>query len=44
VRLQLREYTFRATGWVRTVAGIQSLISLYLVALALLTYFGDPFG
>ena len=44
VRLQQREYTLRATGWVRTVAGFQSLISLYLVALALLTYFGDLFA
>ena len=32
-RLQPREYTLRATGWVRTVAGIQSLISVYLLAL-----------
>lgn len=43
VRIQHREYILRATGWVRMVSGIQSLISLYLVALALLTYFGRPF-
>jgi len=43
VRLQTKEYTLQATGWVRTVSGIQSLISLYLVALFLLTYFGSPF-
>jgi hypothetical protein len=43
VRIQSKEYTLRATGWVRTVSGIQSLISLYLVALSLLTYFGRPF-
>jgi hypothetical protein len=42
-RMQPREYTLRATGWVRTVSGIQSLISVYLAALWLLTYFGRPF-
>jgi uncharacterized protein YjbI with pentapeptide repeats len=42
-RLQRQEYTLRATGWVRTVSGIQSLISVYLLALWLLTYFGRPF-
>ncbi len=44
VRLQGREYTLEATGWVRTTAGIQSLFSLYVVALFLLTYFGEPFA
>lgn len=43
VRLQFTEYTFRPTGWVRTIAGIQSLISVYLVAIWVLTYFGRPF-
>ena len=43
-RIQPREYTLRATGWVRSVAGIQSLISVYLVALSALAYFGRPFG
>ncbi|MCB2228577.1 MAG: pentapeptide repeat-containing protein [Desulfarculaceae bacterium] len=43
-RMQPREYTLRATGWVRVVSGIQSLISVYLLALAVLTYFGRPFG
>ena len=42
-RVQPREYTLRATGWVRTVSGIQSLISVYLVALSVLSYFGRPF-
>jgi len=42
-RLQPREYTIRPTGWVRTVSGIQSLISVYLLALWVLTYFGRPF-
>ena len=43
-RMQPREYTLRATGWVRTVSGIQSLLSVYLLALSVLTYFGRPFG
>jgi pentapeptide repeat protein len=42
-RVQPREYTLRATGWVRTVAGFQSLLSVYLLALWVLTYFGRPF-
>jgi hypothetical protein len=42
-RIQPRDYTLRPTGWVRTVSGIQSLISLYLLALWLLVYFGRPF-
>ena len=43
LRLQSREYSIRATGWVRVVAGAQSLLSVYLVALWVLTYFGRPF-
>lgn len=42
-RVQSREYTLRATGWVRCVAGLQSLLSAYLLALWVLTYFGRPF-
>ena len=42
-RIQKREYTLRATGWVRSVAGLQSLLSVYLLALWVLTYFGRPF-
>ena len=42
-RMQPREYTLRATGWVRTVSGLQSLLSVYLLALWVLTYFGRPF-
>jgi uncharacterized protein YjbI with pentapeptide repeats len=42
-RLQRREYTFRAEGWVRVFAGVQSLLSLYMLAMWLLTYFGRPF-
>lgn len=42
-RLQPHEYTLRATRWVRTVSGIQSLVSVYLIALWAVTYFGRPF-
>ena len=42
-RLQSKEYTLRATGWVRTVSGVQALISVYLLAIWVLTYFGRPF-
>ncbi len=42
-RLQAREYTLKASGWVRAVSGLQSLVSVYLVALWALTYFGRPF-
>jgi hypothetical protein len=42
-RVQPREYMLRATGWVRTVSSIQSLLSVYLLALWVLTYFGRPF-
>jgi len=42
-RIQPRQYSLQATGWVRVVSGVQSLISVYLVALAILTYFGTPF-
>jgi uncharacterized protein YjbI with pentapeptide repeats len=42
-RMQLREYSLHTTEWVRLVSGLQSLISVLLVALAILTYFGTPF-
>lgn len=42
-RLQAKEYTLKATGWVRVVSGVQSLISAYLLAIWALTYFGRPF-
>jgi Pentapeptide repeats (8 copies) len=42
-RMQPREYILRATGWVRFFAGLQSLLSVYLLALWVLTYFGRPF-
>jgi hypothetical protein len=42
--LTKREYDLKAVGWARTVAGFQSLLSVYLIALWVLTYFGRPFG
>ncbi len=43
LKLQTREYCMRGRGWVRTLAGSQSLISAYLIVMWLLTYFGRPF-
>lgn len=43
VRIQPREYGLQATGWVRTAAGAQSLLSLYFLAWWVLTYFYRPF-
>ncbi len=42
-RIQTRDYQLRGTRWVRTLSGLQSLISVYLLALWALTYFGHPF-
>jgi hypothetical protein len=42
-RIQQREYSLRATGWVRSVAGIQALLSFYMLVLWVLSYFGRPF-
>ena len=42
-RVQSREYALRARGWVRVVSGVQSLVSVYLLAMWALTYFGRPF-
>ena len=41
--LTKREYEIRPVGWVRTLAGLQSLTTIYLFALWILTYFGNPF-
>jgi len=38
-----REYTLKAVGWIRVIAAWQSLISVYLIAIWFLTYFGRPF-
>lgn len=42
-RLNPNEYTLRATGWLRSLSGFQSLISIFLLALTFLCYFSDPF-
>lgn len=42
-RLQTREYSLEAVGWVRVVAGDQALLSVYLLAMWVLTQFGQPF-
>ncbi|MFU2208966.1 pentapeptide repeat-containing protein [Solidesulfovibrio sp. C21] len=43
VNMQRREYLLKPTGWVRTLSGVQALLSVYMLALAVLTYFGRPF-
>lgn len=42
-RIQPRDFTLYATGWTRSIAGLQSLFSVYLIAMWALTYFGHPF-
>src|SRR5262249_49791793 len=42
-RAQPRIFALEAIGWIRTVSGLQSLLSVYLLAMWLLTYFGRPF-
>ena len=37
------EYSLQAVGWVRVVAGAQALLSVYLLAMWVLTQFGQPF-
>lgn len=43
-RLQARPYALIAMGWARVVSGLQSLLSVYLLAMWALTYFGRPFA
>ena len=42
-RLQGSQYTREALGCVRKLSGLQSLLSVYLLAMWALTYFGRPF-
>jgi hypothetical protein len=42
-RAQPRNFVLESVGWVRTVSGLQSLLSVYLLAMWLLAYFGRPF-
>jgi hypothetical protein len=42
-RVQKREYSLEAVGWVRVVAGAQALLSVYSSRCGVLTRFGQPF-
>lgn len=42
-RLHPKEFTFQATGYIRTISGLQSLISVYLLGLSMLSIFSRPF-
>lgn len=41
--LPLREYELIPVYWARPLAGVQSLVSLYLLVLFVLSFFGRPF-
>lgn len=41
--MQPREFDIKARGWLRFVSGLQSLTSVYLLALAILSHFGTLF-
>jgi hypothetical protein len=43
-RLHAHEYTLRAMGWPRTLAGMQAIVSEFLLALWALCSFARPFG
>ena len=42
-RVQPHEYELQAEGWVRVLAGVQALLSVFLLAMWVLTQFGRPF-
>lgn len=42
--LTRQEFDIKAVGWARVIAGWQSLLSVYFLALWVLSYFGRPFG
>jgi hypothetical protein len=42
-RLQPHEYELKAEGWVGVTAGAQALLSVFLLAMWVLTQFGRPF-
>ncbi|UOY06935.1 pentapeptide repeat-containing protein [Muricauda sp. SCSIO 64092] len=44
LRLHFTDYRYYGKGWVRTLAGIQAVTSVFLLALWALTYFGNPFA
>jgi uncharacterized protein YjbI with pentapeptide repeats len=41
--LTRQEFEIKPVGWTRVIAGWQSLVSVYLIALWVLTFFGRPF-
>lgn len=41
--LQRRDYDVVASGWLRTLAAAQALLSQYMIALSVLSAFGTPF-
>lgn len=41
--IQRRNFELEGFGWARTMSGLQSLLSFYLIALWVLSYFGRPF-
>jgi hypothetical protein len=43
-RLAPNQVNIDATGWVRSVSGVQSLLSFYLIVMWALMFFGNPFG
>ncbi|WP_353572306.1 hypothetical protein, partial [Candidatus Albibeggiatoa sp. nov. BB20] len=43
-QVQRRDITLRIRkGWIRSIAGLQSLMGLYLLVIWMLTQFGRPF-
>jgi hypothetical protein len=41
--MQRKDFELEGFGWARTMSGLQSLLSFYLIALWVLSYFGRPF-
>jgi hypothetical protein len=42
-RMQFTEYQLKGRGWVRSLSGVQALLSVCMLVLWVLTYFGHPF-
>lgn len=42
-RLNPQEYRLKASGWLQTLSAVQAILTTYLLALWILTYFGRPF-
>ncbi|GAC1309942.1 MAG: hypothetical protein NVSMB24_26290 [Mucilaginibacter sp.] len=43
-KLLKEDYIIQPMGWSKIIVGVQNLISLYLFALTILLFFGDPFS